>query len=143
MYAVIADWQSVALVAKDGSLDRPCLPRFDSDACFAALLGTPDNGRWKIAPEGEVRAVRRRYRPGTLILETELETDEGAVTLIDLMPVSGQGTDVVRVVAGLRGRVAMRMDLLIRFGYGAMYPYVGPLCSALLHFAGPDTLRLL
>src|SRR3984893_15333135 len=123
-YAVIADYQSVAPVAKDASLDWLCLPRFDSDACFAALLGTNDNGRWKIAPEGEVRAVRRRYRPGTLILETELETAEGAVTLIDLMPIFGQGTDVVRIVAGNRGRVPMRMELLIRFGYGAIVPWV-------------------
>src|SRR3982074_626301 len=112
-YAVIADWQSIALVAKDGSLDRLCPPPFDSDACFAALLGTPDNGRWKIAPEGEVRAVRRRYRPGTLILETELETSEGAVTLIDLMPIFGNGTDVVRIVARKPGRVPLPVELVI------------------------------
>src|SRR6266850_1259558 len=142
-YAVIADRQSIALVAKDGSLDWLCLPRFDSDACFAALLGTPDNGRWKIGPEGEVRAVRRRYRPGTLILETELETAEGAVTLIDLMPVFGQGTDVVRIVAGKRGRVPMRMELLIRFGYGATVPWVRAIEGGIEAVAGPDVLRLI
>jgi len=142
-YAVIADCQSIALVAKDGSLDWLCLPRFDSDACFAALLGTPDNGRWKIGPEGEVRAVRRRYRPGTLILETELETAEGAVTLIDLMPVFGQGTDVVRIVAGKRGRVPMRMELLIRFGYGATVPWVRAIEGGIEAVAGPDVLRLI
>src|SRR2546428_420722 len=107
-YAIIADYQSVALVSKEGSIDWLCLPRFDSEACFAALLGTRENGCWKIAPEGEVRAVRRKYRAGTLVLETEFETDKGAVTLIDLMPISGRGTDVVRIVAGQRGRVAMR-----------------------------------
>jgi len=142
-YAVIADRQSIALVAKDGSLDWLCLPRFDSDACFAALLGTPDNGRWKIAPEGEVRAVRRRYRPGTLILETEFETPDGAVTLIDLMPIFGQGTDVVRIVAGQRGRVPMRMELLLRFGYGAIVPWVRAIEGGIEAVAGPDALRLI
>jgi GH15 family glucan-1,4-alpha-glucosidase len=141
-YAIIADCQSVALVAKNGSLDWLCLPRFDSDACFAALLGTPDNGCWKIAPEGEVRAVRRRYRPGTLVLETEFETAEGAVTLVDLMPISGQGTDVVRIVVGQRGRVAMRMDLVIRFGYGAIVPWVRAIDGGIEAVAGPDALRL-
>src|SRR6266446_1587456 len=142
-YAVIADRQSIALVAKDGSLDWLCLPRFDSDACFAALLGTRDNGCWKIAPEGEVRAVRRRYRPGTLILETEFETPEGAVTLIELMPIFGQGTDVVRIVAGKRGRVQMRMELLIRFGYGAIVPWVRAIEGGIEAVAGPEVLRLI
>jgi len=141
-YAIIADCRSVALIAKDGSLDWLCLPRFDSDACFAALLGTKDNGRWQIAPEGEIRAVRRRYRPGTLVLETEFETAEGSVTLIDLMPVSGQGTDVVRIVAGKHGRVAMRMDLQVRFGYGQIVPWVRAIDSGIEAVAGPDALRL-
>src|SRR5437660_3974365 len=141
-YAIIADCQSVALVANDGSLDWLCLPRFDSDACFAALLGTRDNGCWKIAPEGEVRAVRRRYRPGTLILETDFETADGAITLIDLMPISGQGTDVVRIVVGQRGRVSMRMDLLFRLGYGAIVPWVRAIDGGIEAVAGPDALRL-
>src|SRR5207302_6652927 len=123
-------------------LDWLCLPRFDSDACFAALLGTRDNGCWKIAPEGEVRAVRRRYRPGTLILETDFETAAGAITLIDLMPISGQGTDVVRIVVGQRGRVSMRMDLLIRLGYGAIVPWVRAIDGGIEAVAGPDALRL-
>src|SRR5438128_2126812 len=141
-YAIIADYQSVALVSKEGSIDWLCLPRFDSEACFAALLGTRENGCWKIAPEGEVRAVRRKYRAGTLVLETEFETDKGAVTLIDLMPISGRGTDVVRIVAGQRGRVAMRMDLLIRLGYGAIVPWVRAIDGGIEAVAGPDALRL-
>jgi GH15 family glucan-1,4-alpha-glucosidase len=141
-YAIIADCQSVALVTKDGSLDWLCLPRFDSDACFAALLGTRDNGCWKIAPQEAPGSVRRRYRPGTLILETDFETAEGAVTLIDLMPISGQGTDVVRIVAGRRGRVSMRMDLLIRFGYGAIVPWVRAVEGGIEAIAGPEVLRL-
>src|SRR5947209_6890132 len=141
-YAIIADCQSVALVSNDGSLDWLCLPRFDSDACFAALLGTRDNGCWKIAPQEAPRSVRRRYRPGTLILETDFETAEGAVTLIDLMPISGQGTDVVRIVAGRRGRVSMRMDLLIRFGYGAIVPWVRAVEGGIEAIAGPEVLRL-
>src|ERR1700694_4185208 len=107
-YAIEADMQSVALVGRDGSIDWLCLPRFDSDACFAALLGTRDNGRWLIAPEGSATAVRRRYRSGTLVLETDFETADGAVTLIDLMPCSGKGTDLVRIVEGKRGRVPMK-----------------------------------
>src|SRR5437016_913513 len=141
-YAIIADCQSVALVANDGSLDWLCLPRFDSDACFAALLGTRDNGCWKIAPEGEVRAVRRRYRPGTLILETDFETADGEITLVDLMPISGQGTDVLRIVVGQRGRVSMRIDLLFRLGYVAIVPRVRAIDGGIEAVAGPDALRL-
>ena len=123
-YAIIADCRSAALVAKDGSIDWLCLPRFDSEACFAALLGSPDHGRWQIAPAGPVRRVQRRYRERTLILETEYETEDGSVTLVDLMPIFGQGTDVARIVVGNRGRVPMRMELIIRFGYGAIVPWV-------------------
>ena len=141
-YAIIADLQSVALVGKDGAIDWLCLPRFDSDACFAALLGTRDNGRWQIAPEGQVVAVRRNYRPGTLVLETDFETEDGAVTLIDLMPISGQGTDVVRIVVGRRGRVPMRMDLVIRFAYGSAVPWVRRTAGGIEAVAGPDALRL-
>src|SRR5438128_8421161 len=99
-YALIGDCQTVALVARNGSIDWLCLPRFDSGACFAALLGTPDHGRWLLAPDGEVRAVRRRYREGTLVLETEYETDGGVVTVTDCMPVRVQAPDLVRVVEG-------------------------------------------
>ena len=141
-YAVVADLQSMALVGKDGSIDWLCLPRFDSDACFAALLGTRDNGRWKIAPVGAVTAVRRRYREGTLVLETDFETEGGAVTLIDLMPVTGRGTDLIRIVEGKRGRVELEMELVIRFGYGAAVPWVRAVEGGILAVAGPDSLRL-
>jgi len=141
-YAIIADCRSAALVAKDGSIDWLCLPRFDSEACFAALLGSPDHGRWQIAPAGPVRRVQRRYRERTLILETEYETEEGSVTLVDLMPVSGQGTDVARIVVGNRGRVPMRMELVIRFGYGAIVPWVRAMDGGLEAIGGPDVLRL-
>src|SRR5258708_28573496 len=103
-YAIIAGLQSAALIGKDGSLDWLRLPRFDSDACFAALLGTRDNGRWQIAPEGQLISVHRRYRPGTLVLETEFETQDGAAVLIDLMPIAGRGTDGVPILEGPRRR---------------------------------------
>src|SRR6187455_1852211 len=105
-YALIGDCQTAALVGRDGSIDWLCWPRFDAAACFAALLGTPRNGRWRIAPEGEF-TVRRRYRRGTLILETDFETAEGAVTLVDCMPIGTSNPDIVRTVVGKRGRVRM------------------------------------
>ena len=141
-YAIVADCRSTGLVAKDGSIDWLCLPRVDSDACFAALLGSPDNGRWQIAPAGGVRRVRRRYRQRTLILETEFETEDGSVTLIDLMPISGQGTDVARIVVGNRGRVPMRMELIIRFGYGSIVPWVRAIEGGIEAIGGPEVLRL-
>src|SRR3954464_1488737 len=100
-YALIGDCHTAALVGRDGSIDWLCLPRFDSGACFAALLGTPDHGRWLIAPAGNVRAVGRRYRDDTLILETEFETDEGVVQLIDFMPVRVEHPNLVRCVRGI------------------------------------------
>ena len=126
-YALIGDCQSAALVGRDGSIDWLCWPRFDSPACFAALLGTAQNGRWKISPAGvhpDGPAARRRYRPETLILETEFETGEGAVTLIDFMPVRDSKADLVRMVRGRRGRVDMEMELILRFDYGASVPWV-------------------
>src|SRR3954454_18726020 len=105
-YALIGDGETAALVGRDGSIDWLCLPRFDSGACFAALLGTPEHGRWQIAPAGEVLAVRRRYRTGTLVLETEFETAEGCVAVIDAMPLRDGSADLVRLVQGRRGRVA-------------------------------------
>ena len=116
------DCQTAALVARDGSIDWLCLPRFDSGACFAALLGTPEHGRWQIAPAGEVRRVRRQYRPGTLVLETVFETDEGEVAVIDFMPPRTEAPELIRVVEGRRGRVPMRMELIIRFDYGVDRP---------------------
>ena len=141
-YAIIADLRSLALVAKDGSIDWLCLPRFDSDALFAALLGTSENGRWLLAPAGGVKRVRRAYRPGTLVLETEFETEDGSATVVDLMPIYGEGTDVVRIVVGNRGRVPMRMELVIRFGYGSIVPWVRRIDGGIQAVAGPDCLRL-
>jgi GH15 family glucan-1,4-alpha-glucosidase len=114
--------QTAVLVGRDGSIDWLCFPRFDSGAIFAALLGTEQHGRWLLAPAGGVRAVRRRYRGDTLVLETEFDTDDGTVRSIDFMPPRGRAPDVVRVVEGVRGRVPMRMELRLRFDYG----YVGP-----------------
>ena len=141
-YALIGDCHTAALVGRDGSIDWLCFPRFDSGACFAALLGGPEHGRWRIAPAGEVRGTRRRYRDGTLILETEFETAEGTVRLIDCMPLSNERWDVVRIVEGMRGRVRMRMDLVIRFDYGSIVPWVRKTHGTLLATAGPDTLEL-
>ena len=141
-YALIGDCHTAALVGRDGSIDWLCKPRFDSGACFAALLGEPRHGRWLIAPAGDVRSVRRRYRDGTLILETEFETDEGAVRIIDCMPLSNERWDVLRIVEGLRGHVAMRMELVIRFDYGSIVPWVRRHDGTLLATAGPDTLEL-
>ncbi len=141
-YALIGDCHTAALVGNDGSMDWLCFPRFDSGACFAALLGTPEHGRWLIAPLAPVRRITRRYRDGTLILETDLETDEGAVRLIDYMPLSDERWDVVRIVEGLRGRVRMRMELVARFDYGSIVPWVRREDDMLTMTAGPDTLEL-
>jgi GH15 family glucan-1,4-alpha-glucosidase len=142
-YALIGDCRSAALVAKDGSIDWLCFPRFDSGACFAALLGTPDNGRWQLAPAGDVRSVRRRYRDETLVLETDFETDEGLVTLIDFMPIDTSVPDLMRIVVGKRGRVPMKMDLTIRFDYGSIVPWVRHIDGGIRAIAGPDTLYCL
>ncbi len=143
-YALIGDCQTAALVGKDGSIDWLCFPRFDSAACFAALLGTPEHGRWIVAPVGTVRAVRRRYRQGTLVLETDYETDDGAVTLIDFMPPRTSDPELVRIVVGTRGQVRMRTQLTIRFDYGWVVPWVRKLDGArgIRATAGPDTLYL-
>lgn len=141
-YALIGDCRTAALVGRDGSIDWLCFPRFDSGACFAALLGTPGHGRWLIAPAAEAHSVRRRYRDGTLILETDFETSEGAVRIIDWMPLADGRRDLVRIVEGLRGRVTMRMELIIRFDYGSIVPWVRRSGDTLLATAGPDTLEL-
>jgi GH15 family glucan-1,4-alpha-glucosidase len=141
-YALIGDCHTAALVGRDGSIDWLCFPRFDSGACFAALLGEPGHGRWLIAPAAEIRSIRRKYRDDTLILETEFETDEGAVRIIDCMPLSAERWDVVRIVEGLSGRVTLRMELIIRFDYGSIIPWVRKLGDMRLATAGPDTLEL-
>src|ERR1700760_2652080 len=117
-YGLIGDCETAALVGRDGSIDWLCWPAFDSDACFAALLGTPKNGRWLIAPEDAVLKTSRRYWDNTLILETQFETKDGTVALIDFMPRRGHASDIVRLVRGVKGRVKMRMELAIRFGLG-------------------------
>jgi GH15 family glucan-1,4-alpha-glucosidase len=139
-YAMIGDCHTAALVGRDGSIDWLCLPRFDAPACFAALLGTKDNGRWLIAPKGKILRTERRYRPGTLILETDYETDEGAVTVIDFMPPRTKQPDLVRIVRGRRGKVAMRMKLTIRFDYGSIVPWVRSTPTGIQAIAGPDAV---
>src|SRR5690606_38024450 len=109
-YALIGDMQSAALVGRDGSIDWLCLPRFDSGACFAALLGSPEHGRWLIRPADPVKAVRRRYRGETLVLETEFETEHGVVRLLDFMTPRRKEPDLVRIVEGVRGTVRMTME---------------------------------
>jgi len=141
-YGLIGDCETVALVGKDGSIDWLCFPRFDSAACFAALLGTPENGRWLIAPQGEIVATHRKYREGTLILETDFETAEGAVTLIDCMPVRTDKPDLIRQVVGRRGTVRMHTELIVRFDYGAIVPWVRKTERGLIAIAGPDLLHL-
>jgi GH15 family glucan-1,4-alpha-glucosidase len=141
-YALIGDCEIAALVSRDGSIDWLCFPRFDSPACFAALLGTADNGRWRIKPAGRIRKLRRRYRDGTLILETDFVTDEGEVQLIDCMPPRTSAADVVRLVRGKRGKVSMRMELSIRFDYGSIVPWVRHARKGIRAIAGPDALYL-
>ena len=141
-YAFLSDTQTGALVSRDGCVDWLCFPRFDSGACFAALLGDRNNGRWSFWPQGEITATRRRYRGDTLVLETEIETADGAVRLIDFMPPRGENPDIVRIVEGLRGRVRMKMDLIIRFGYGHIIPWVRKRDGDLEVIAGPDALVL-
>jgi GH15 family glucan-1,4-alpha-glucosidase len=141
-YALVGDCHTAALVGNDGSIDWLCLPRFDSGACFAALLGGPEHGRWLLAPAAIASSVRRRYRGDSLILETEFDTDEGSVRIIDFMPLSDKRWDIVRIVEGLRGRVKLNMELVVRFDYGSIVPWVHQSEGILLLTAGPDTLEL-
>lgn len=149
-YALIGDCETAALVARDGSIDWLCWPRFDSGACFAALLGNPEHGRWKIAPVDPGVQIKRRYRRDTLVLETEFSTPDGAVTLVDFMPPRapltgdirpepGKASDVVRIVRGKRGQLAMSCELILRFDYGQVVPWVTRLEeNALRAVAGPN-----
>jgi GH15 family glucan-1,4-alpha-glucosidase len=143
-YALIGDLLTAALVARDGSIDWLCLPRFDSPACFAALLGDEDNGRWRVAPADEAGAVaRRRYRDDTLILETEWETPSGRALVTDFMPPRGEDAPcVVRIVEGLSGTVDMRMELRLRFDYGRVLPWMRHKDGQLTGIAGPDAVWL-
>ncbi|MCX4761018.1 glycoside hydrolase family 15 protein [Streptomyces sp. NBC_01275] len=142
-YALIGDEQTAALVGMDGSVDWLCLPRFDSGACFGRLLGDEENGHWRIAPKGaKGHCTRRAYRPDTLVLDTEWETDEGAIRVTDLMPQREQAPDVVRVVEGLRGRVTVRSTLRLRFDYGSIVPWMRRVDGHRVAVAGPDSTWL-
>jgi GH15 family glucan-1,4-alpha-glucosidase len=140
-YGLIGDLQTAALVGRDGSIDWACFPRFDSGACFAALLGTTEHGRWIVAPHADSWEAGRRYRPGTLILETDWETDDGKVRVIDFMPPRGKAPDIVRIVEGLDGKVQMDAELVIRFDYGKTTPWVRRMDDGTrIAIAGPDAL---
>src|SRR5579859_6297644 len=149
-YALIGDCVTAALVGKNGSIDWLCLPRFDSGACFAALLGNPEHGRWLIAPCDPEPRVRRRYRDASLILETEFETSEGTVELIDFMPRIDGPRSLIRLVRGTRGRVAMQVEFVLRFEYGSIIPWVerldpgagGKVPGGIVAVGGPDMLAL-
>ncbi len=141
-YALIGDCHTAALVARDGSVDWLCFPRFDSGACFAALLGTQENGRWLLSPASQIKSIQRRYRKGMLVLETDYETQDGAVTLVDCMPPRSKESDLVRLIVGRRGQVRMRMQLIIRFDYGSIIPWVRGTNNGIRAIAGPDILVL-
>ena len=141
-YALIGDTQTAALVGKDGSIDWLCVPRFDSGAVFAALLGTIDHGRWRLAPAGGIQRVERRYRGETLVLETTFHTDDGVVRVVDCMPIRTRTVDIVRVVECVSGRVPMHMDLRMRFDYGSDMPWVTDQDGRLHATAGPDSMCL-
>ena len=142
-YALIGDCETAALVGRDGSIDWLCWPRFDSDACFAALLGTPQHGRWLIAATDETARVTRRYQPNTLILETHFDCPEGTATIIDFMPGHQTGSSIVRLIIGERGRITMRTELVIRFGYGATVPWMKKFNDGMRRaVAGPDMVLL-
>jgi GH15 family glucan-1,4-alpha-glucosidase len=141
-YAFLSDTQTGALVSRDGCVDWLCFPRFDSGACFASLLGNRENGHWRFFPQEKVEKIKRRYRGDSLILETEIETVSGAVRLIDFMPPRGKNPDIIRIVEGLRGEVALEMDLIIRFDYGHVVPWVRKCHGGVEAIAGPDGLIL-
>ena len=139
-YALLGDLQTAALVNREGSVDWACFPRFDSGACFAALLGTPHHGRWLLAPQEPVLRTERRYIPNTLILETTHTTASGQVRVTDFMPPRGDYPDIVRIVEGISGQVPMRSELIVRFDYGHIVPWVRHVEDARLITAGPDAL---
>lgn len=138
-YALIGDLSTAALVGRDGSIDWLCWPRFDTDACFTALLGGAENGRWLVAPRDPACRVTRRYRPNTLILETRFECEAGAATVIDFMPPRPHSSHIVRIVVGERGSLDFRSELVLRFGYGVAVPWVTRIDDRTLRaIAGPD-----
>jgi GH15 family glucan-1,4-alpha-glucosidase len=141
-YALIGDCETAALVGKNGSIDWLCWPTFASNACFAGLLGTADHGFWKIAPQGKVKKTTRRYLPDTMIVETTLETSSGTVVQVDFMPPRGEHSDIVRVVRCTKGKVAMKMELAIRFDFGRTIPWVTHFEGGLRAISGPDMVVL-
>lgn len=141
-YALVGDLHTAALIGRDGSVDWLCLPRFDSPACFAALLADPDAGRWRISPQGCDVAARRHYRGDTLILETEFDTADGTVRIIDFMPPRGEAADIVRIVEGVTGTVTMQTELRLRFDYGSITPWVRRDEHDYAAIAGPDAVWL-
>ncbi len=141
-YCMIGDCETAALVSREGSIDWLCWPTFSSGACFAALLGTQDHGFWKLSPSGRIKSIRRGYRAHTLVVETTFETKDGEVCLVDFMPPRAEHSHVVRIVRGVRGTVAMQMDLAIRFDYGRTVPWVTSIENELHAVAGPDMLVL-
>jgi GH15 family glucan-1,4-alpha-glucosidase len=141
-YAIIGDTETVALVGIDGSIDWLCVPRFDSSACFAALLGGPEHGRWQLAPaEGSID-VTRRYLGDTLVLETEFTTADGVVAVIDFMPPREHAPTVMRVVEGRKGTVTMATEFVVRFDYGSIVPWVQALDGGIKLVGGADAIRL-
>jgi GH15 family glucan-1,4-alpha-glucosidase len=141
-YALIGDCHTAALVGRNGSIDWLCFPRFDSGACFAALLGDKENGRWLLRPVKPIKSIKRRYRDGALVLETDYETEDGAVTLVDCMPPRSKESDLVRLAVGKRGRVRLCMELIIRFDYGSIVPWVSGTSKGIRAVGGPDILVL-
>ena len=141
-YGMVADLQTAALIARDGSVDWLCVPRFDSSACFAALLGGPTAGRWRVAPLAGGVCTSREYRDDTMILESVWETDEGSVKVVDFMPIRQTEPDLVRIVEGLSGTVRMGVELVARFDYGGVVPWVRHTGERWVGIAGPDSLWL-
>lgn len=141
-YAVVGDTRTAALVGRDGSVDWMCVPRFDGGACFAALLGTPEHGRWLIAPADRDARVSRRYRDGTMVLETTFTTSAGVVRVVDHMPLDGDGPRLVRIVEGVSGTVPMRAELVVRFDHGSVVPWVRRHGDTRIFVGGPDALWL-
>ena len=139
-YAMVGDLHTAAMVSADGSIDWLCFPRFDSAACFAALVDDDRAGRWHLGPVGVRGSTRRRYRGDTLILETEWETAEGAVRVTDFMPVRDGAANLVRIVDGIAGEVAMRSELVLRFDYGHIVPWVTRTEGGIRAVAGPDAV---
>ena len=142
-YGLVGDLRAAALVGRNGSVDWLCLPRFDSPSCFSALLGDERHGRWLVAPADEVLTTTRRYRPDTLILDTDFETADGAVRVTDFMPPRGEGPPrFMRIVEGLRGRVPMRLELALRPDYGSITPWTELVPDGVMATAGADAFRL-